>query len=90
MCVEKHYLADFTTHMFFLSMFLAFALLNIKTNSLTVNEVNSFPNYFYLYILQFVAPSLIAFSIAAVQYVRHYDMRKTIVKESVTYITCIE
>ena len=71
-------------------MFLAFALLNIKTNSLTVNEVNSFPNYFYLYILQFVAPSLIAFSIAAVQYVRHYDMRKTIIKESATYISCIE
>ena len=88
--MEKKSLADLTTHTFLLSVFLAFALLNIKTNNLTIEHVNQYPYYVYLYSLQFLAPSLMILSISIVQYMRQYQMRQAIMKEFSDFIYCIE
>ena len=88
--VEKQSLADLTTHAFLLFVFLAFALLNIKTNSLTIEHVNQYPHYMYLYNLQFLAPSLMILSISIVQYMRHYQMRQAVWKEFGDFLYCIE
>ena len=88
--VEKQSLVDLTTHTFLLAVFLAFALLNIKANNLTIEQVNEYPNYLYLYSLQFLAPSLMGLTITTVQYVRHSQMRKAIWKEFGDLIHCIE
>ena len=88
--MEKQSLADLTTHAFLLSVFLAFALLNIKTNDLTIEYVNQYPYYLYLYSLHFLAPSLMILSITIVQYMRHYQMRQAVMKEFSDFIYCIE
>ena len=88
--VETKSLADLTTHTCVLLISMAFALLNIKTNNLAIEHVNQYPYYLYLYSLQFLAPSLVAFSFSIVQYLRNYPMRQTIWKECQNLIYCIE
>jgi len=76
--------------MIFIIVFLAYALLNIKTNSLTLEEVNKFPNYLYIYALQLLGPSLLGLTIVVVQYIRNSQMRQCLVKEFKSYIDCNE
>ena len=76
--------------MFFIFVFLSYSLLNIKTNALTVEQVNRFPNYLYMYFLQFLGPSLIGILIAIFQYLRHREMRHSIFMEMRDCIVCFE
>jgi hypothetical protein len=57
------------------------SLLSIKTNAMTVETINVYPNYVYFYAFQFVCPSVICLVISAFSYARHRPLRTTVARE---------
>ena len=81
--VEQQSIADFTSNILGMICLTLLSLYSILTNSLIKPEINEYPNYLYLYFLQFVFPCLVSFLIPSVHYLRSPQLRKTIVREAV-------
>ena len=78
---DDHSLTDFTTHLALLTSCVLYSALFLRTNQLSVDELNSYPNFYYYYTLQFLGMSLLCFFACVIQYLRHSKMRKTIFAE---------
>ncbi len=50
-------------------------------NSMTKEEINSDPNYLWMYMMQLVVPGTATNLMACVHYVRHKPLRQTVLKE---------
>ena len=88
--VEQHYITDFTTHMVLILNSLLHSVLFAKTNQLSVEELNVFPYYLSMYTLQFTGISFMCLVAYIIQYLRHSQMRKSILAECYYLFNCIE
>ena len=75
---EKSVIADWTTLIFTLILVLSFFSLNYKVNTLTAEEINVYPNYFYIYGIQLIAFQVFSLLLLLVLYSRHKQMIKCI------------
>jgi len=81
-------LMDFATQTCLLFVFIAFLILQTKVNSLTIDELNHFPGYFYMYILIFLGPCLIFIVVSGCEYIRNKTMRTSLLNEVSRKISC--
>jgi len=79
--IEKQNIADFTSNFIGLSSLVGFALLALKFNSMTINEINQFPHFLLLYLFQLVYPFLMGLTLLFVLYKRCKIMRETLQRE---------
>ena len=64
------------------------ALLTAQVNSLSVAEINEFPNYLYMYCLQLIQPGLVTSALALLYYIRHPPLRHGLFREVNDWILC--
>ena len=81
--LEQQSIADFTSNILAMICLTLLSLYSILTNSLIKPEINEYPNYLYLYFLQFVFPCLVSFLIPTVHYLRSPQLRKTVMREAI-------
>ena len=67
-------LADFTTNILIILAFALLALLNRTVSSMTLTEMNKFPNYILVYVFQLLGPCLLSFSVCLIYYLRHQEL----------------
>ena len=84
--LEQQSVFDLTTHLALILTFSIYSLLNVKTNQLSVEQANLFPYYYLSYSVQFLGLSMMCFVICIIQYLRHFQMRKTILKEASLFV----
>jgi formate-dependent nitrite reductase membrane component NrfD len=73
-------LADFTTNILIILAFALLALLNMTVSSMTLAEMNKFPNYIIVYVFQLLGPCLLSFSVGLIYYSRHQALRVDVFK----------
>jgi hypothetical protein len=73
-------LADFTTNILIILAFASLALLNMTVSSMTLTEMNKFPNYIIVYVFQLLGPCLLSFSVCLIYYLRHQALRVAVFK----------
>ncbi len=79
--LEKESLSDFVTNFCLVFWACIYSLLQIKVNSYSLSEVNTFPNYLYMYAYQLCGASITGFAVASVYYVRHKPMKRKLLEE---------
>ncbi len=65
---------------------LLFFSLNRKVNSFTIDELNIYPNFLYLYVLQFISFQLFGFLMMVTLYAKNKKMTETLFKIWKTHI----
>ena len=88
--LEKQCLVDLTSLIINKLSFALLALLSAKVNKLSLSEVNSYPNYLYVYSFQLLGPPMICLIIIGVQYIRHRTIIKVTSNQCKDAISCIE
>ena len=79
--IEKQIITDFTSNLIGISSLACFSLFSIKVNSITLEELNQFPGFVYLFMYQMICPSFVAFSVFFVNYFRCRALRETLHRE---------
>ena len=85
-----HNLIDLTTHLALTFVLLLHTFLFLKTNQLSVAELNAYPYYLLMYTFQFTANSVLCSVGLILQYVRHSQMRKTLLMEFNNDFNCMK
>jgi len=81
-------LMDFATQSCFLCVFIVFLTLQIKVNSLTIDELNHYPGDIYMYSLILLGPCLIFFIVSTFEYLRNKAMRDSLLNEISNRVSC--
>jgi hypothetical protein len=71
-------------------IFALLALLSSKVNKLSLDEVNSFPQYLSVYAFQLLGPPLICIVVIGLQFIRRKSIRKSISNQCRETIACLE
>jgi hypothetical protein len=93
--IEKQNIADFTSNLIALLSLTCLALIIFKVNSMTITEINLFPNFLLLYFFQMFSPQLVCFTMFMANYRRCKNMRETFKRElkeqfNLEMIQCID
>jgi len=72
---------SFTVTITILSWLACYCFLQVKVNSLTMTEVNTFPNYIFMYLYQLFAMEFTHLAILAVSVLYNKDLRRKVVKK---------
>jgi hypothetical protein len=93
--IEKQNIADFTSNLIALLSLTCLALIIFKVNSMTITEINLFPNFLLLYFFQMFSPQLVCFTMFMANYKRCKNMRETFKRElkeqfNLEMIQCID
>jgi hypothetical protein len=78
---EIQSIADFTTNAIGILAISSYALLAGKINSMSVLDVNTWPNYILINLYQLILPSIVTRTISTLYYHRHPYLRKTMWRE---------
>ena len=79
--IENQIMTDLTTSFSFVGMFLLSMLPANLVNEMDPVETSSFPNYLYIYFMQFVVPVLMAVLVILLYFSRNEQLRKTTYNE---------
>jgi hypothetical protein len=78
---NHHSLMDFATQGFSLCLIFSFLALQLKVSTLTIDDLNQFPNYLYMYSLLFIGPNSICLIVSVLHYMRNSTMRVALFNE---------
>jgi hypothetical protein len=78
---EIQTLADIASNVCIIIWSVFYLHLQVKVNSLTLAEVNSYPHYLYMFAYHFGCPTVTNFLIALMYYIRHAPLRKKVISE---------
>ena len=79
--IEKQTITDFTSNLMGLLSLASFSIISIKINSLTVEELNQFPGFLYIFMYQMICPPIVAFTVFFMNYIRCKNLRETLHRE---------
>jgi len=79
--IENQIMTDLTTSFSFVGIFLLSMLPANLVNEMDPVETSSFPNYLYIYFMQFVVPVLMAVLVILLYFSRNEQLRKTTYNE---------
>ena len=85
--LEKQSIPDFASCIAAILVFVAYAFLNAKINSMTRQETKNFPNYLLLYFFQLICPIVISCILSLIYYCRHRPLRESVFRELQNFLT---
>jgi hypothetical protein len=88
--MEKQNILDLTSLIVNQLAFALLALLSAKVNKLSLQEVNKYPNYLYVYSFQLLGPPIICLVTIGLQFVWHRTIRKVTSSHCKDIISCNE
>jgi hypothetical protein len=88
--IETQTIIDLTSLIVNKLAFALLALLSSKVNKLSLDEVNSFPQYLAVYAFQLLGPPLICIVVIGLQFIRRKSIRKSISNQCRETIACLE
>ena len=74
--IEKQSIGSITTSILSLCILLTLAAIRSKINSLSMTEINEYPNYYLLYCCQLILPNMLSFAIICLYYINHVPLRE--------------
>ena len=79
--LENRSILNLTSLIVNISSFALLAFLSSKANALSLEEMNQFPHYLLVYLLQLIGPPILCNVILGLQFLRHQNMRKFVISE---------
>ena len=79
--VEIQSIPDFTTSVIGICIFISYAMLAERMNSMTVSDLNTSPNHIIMNFFQLICPCVITCTIASLYYYMHPLIRRTLLRE---------
>ena len=85
--IENQSITDMTTTSFNFAGVLFNSVLILKMLTMGPVDVNSYPNYIYVYLLHLVSPLFFIFLVCVVYYGRNPSMTKTMTRETKLFVS---